>query len=64
VSSRLEAKYYTTALRVRGSVRASDSFGCIGVGTARKFRNTCVWRNINLKCSKTWIVSCHWAGAI
>jgi len=35
VSSRHEAKYYKTALCVRGSVRASDSFGCIGVGTAR-----------------------------
>ena len=30
----------------------------------RKFRNTCFRRNINLKCSKTWIVSCHSASAI
>jgi len=35
VLSRHEAKYYKTALHVRGSVRASDSFGCIGAGTAR-----------------------------
>jgi len=33
VSSRHEAKHYKTALR--GSVRASGSFACIGVGTAR-----------------------------
>jgi len=35
VSPLHEAKYYKTALRVRGSVQASDSFACIGVGTAR-----------------------------
>jgi len=35
VSSRHEAEYYETALRVRGSVRASDSVACIGAGTAR-----------------------------
>jgi len=35
LSSRHEAKYYKTALRVCGSVRASDSFACIGVGTVR-----------------------------
>jgi len=35
LSSRHEAKHYTTALRVRGTVRTSDSFACIGVGTAR-----------------------------
>jgi len=35
VSSCLEAKYYKTALRVRGSVRAFDSFTLIGAGTAR-----------------------------
>jgi len=34
VSSRHEAKYYKT-LRVRRSVRVSDSFACIGAGTAR-----------------------------
>jgi len=34
-SSRHEAKYYKTALRVRGSVRASDSFaGTAGVGNS------------------------------
>jgi len=27
--------YYKTALRVHGSVRVSDSFVCIGAGTAR-----------------------------
>ena len=32
--TRHEAKYYKTALRVRGSVRAFDSFACIGIGTA------------------------------
>jgi len=30
----------------------------------RKFQNMCVWRNTNLKCWKTWIVSCHCADAI
>jgi len=34
VSSRHEAKYYKT-LCVRGSARPSDSFACIGAGTAR-----------------------------
>jgi len=34
VSSRHEAKYYKTALRVHGSVRTSDSFACFEVGTA------------------------------
>jgi len=35
VSSRLEAKYYKTALHVHGCVQASDSFACIGADTAR-----------------------------
>jgi len=35
VSSRHEAKYYKTGLRVPGSVRASGSFAWIGVGIAR-----------------------------
>jgi len=35
VSFHLEAKYYKTALRVHGSVQASDSFACIGASTAR-----------------------------
>jgi len=35
LSSRNEAKYYKTALRVRGSLRVSDSFACTGVGTGR-----------------------------
>jgi len=34
VSSCHEAKYYKTALCFCGSVRASDSFACIGAGTA------------------------------
>jgi len=50
VSCRHEAKYYKTALRVRGNVWASDSFACIGVGTARgknsktgAFDTTSIW---------------------
>jgi len=35
VSSRHEAKYYKTTLRVRGSVPASENFACIGADTAR-----------------------------
>jgi len=35
MSSRHEAKCYKTALCVHGSVRASDSFACIGVGNAK-----------------------------
>jgi len=36
VSCRHEAKYYKTALHVSGSVRASNSFACIGAGVARE----------------------------
>jgi len=35
VSFRHDAKYYKRALRVFGSVQSSDSFACIGAGTAR-----------------------------
>jgi len=35
VSSRHNAKYHKTALRVGGSVRASDIFACTGAGTGR-----------------------------
>ena len=34
MSSHHEAKYYKTALCVRGSLRASDSFACVGASTA------------------------------
>jgi len=34
MSCRHEAKFYKT-LHVRGNVRASDSFACVGAGTAR-----------------------------
>ena len=35
MSSRHETKYYKTALRVRGSVRASDSFPFVAAGAAK-----------------------------
>jgi len=35
ISSCHEAKYYKTALSMRGSVRASDNFACIGACTAK-----------------------------
>jgi len=35
VSSHHEVKYYRSAQHVRGSAWASDSFACIGDGTAR-----------------------------
>jgi len=49
VSSRHEAKYYKTALRVHGSVRAFDSFACIGVGTVRGGNSkTCAFDTISI----------------
>jgi len=46
-----EVKYYKTA--VRGSVRASDSFACIGVGTARGANSeTCAFDAISIQIQK------------
>jgi len=43
------AKYYQTALRVRGNVPASDSFACIGAGTARgRNSETCAFDAISI----------------
>jgi len=35
LSPRKEVKYYKIGLRVLDSAQASDSFACIGVGTAK-----------------------------
>jgi len=44
-----EIQYYKTALRVRGSVWASDSFACIRVGTARGGNSeTCAFYTISI----------------
>jgi len=54
-------KYYKTALACAWQCprfRQHESRHC----QRRKFRNTCVRRNINFECSKTWIVSCHCTG--
>jgi len=49
MSSRNKTKYYKTALRVYGSVWASDSFASIGGGTARGGNSkTCVFNTISI----------------
>jgi len=49
MSSHHEAKYYKTALCVSGSVQASDSFACTGVGTAREANSkTCALDAISI----------------
>jgi len=50
VSSRYETKYYKLPLHVHGSVQVSDSFACIGVGTAREGNSeTCAFAAISTK---------------
>jgi len=58
VSSRHEAKYYKTALHVRGMAVYELLTALLALELAsqrKKFRNPCVRRNIKLKCSKTWM---------
>jgi len=63
LSSHHEAKYYKIApARASHCMRFWQHWSrhC----QRRNFRNTCVRRNINFECSKTWIVSCHCADTI